>query len=112
MSVRELFTHIIHKLAPDDHATAWSNDPKDFHEGRLTRKARLSYICRELAGGIYAKFLNKDIEAMIELINLFQGGIHGIDSDFTDPQISALILRVENTLRFLLEVEFVTNRGN
>jgi len=46
ISLRELFTHIIHTLAPDNAIKVWSNNPEHFFEGRPTRKARLLFICR------------------------------------------------------------------
>ncbi|MDB5004389.1 MAG: hypothetical protein JWQ34_2614 [Mucilaginibacter sp.] len=110
VSVRELFTHVIHMLAPDDSIQKWSVDEKDFTNGRSTRKARLVYICRNIQGGAYQKFLAKDIAGMLELIDLFQQGTHGIEPDFTEQQLHALRFRVESALRFLLEIEFTANR--
>jgi hypothetical protein len=101
VSVRELFMHVMQALAPDE---------KNFANGRPTRKSRLIFICRNLQGGDYEKFLIKDIAAMLELIDLFQQGTHGIEPDFTEIQLRALKFRVESALRFLLEIEFTTNR--
>ena len=61
-------------------------------------------------GGAYEKFLAKDIAGMLELIDLFQQGTHGIEPSFTEHQLHALRFRVESALRFLLEIEFTANR--
>src|SRR5258705_4205619 len=48
-SIRELFTHLIHILAPDNEIKNWATDNTFFDEkGRPTRKARLLYICRNI----------------------------------------------------------------
>jgi len=43
VSLRELLTHIIHKLSPDDEIQEWATDLKFFENGRPTRKARLLF---------------------------------------------------------------------
>jgi hypothetical protein len=48
VSLRELFTHVLHKLAPDKEIESWSSNPADFDKGRPTRAARLRYIYREI----------------------------------------------------------------
>lgn len=105
-SFRELFTHVIHVLAPDDAIISWTSEPSHFHEGRPTRKARLLYICRNVNHGPFTKFIDKDINALLEFTNLFQRGTHRITHDFTHDQLTAMSLRMESGLRFILEVGF------
>jgi hypothetical protein len=109
-SVRELLTQIIHQLAPNEEVKKWSTNPVDFANGKPTRKARFSYICRELNTGSFSGFLAKDLSAMVGLFDLFQEGTHGVDPDFTDDQLAVIEFRVESYLRFLLEIEFKANK--
>jgi hypothetical protein len=48
VSLRELLTHLLHILAPNDEVNLWTNDPQMFHKGQPTRNCRLSYICRNI----------------------------------------------------------------
>lgn len=45
-SVRELFTHILHGLSPDDQVRKWSTDPAHYHNGRPTRRTVALYLSR------------------------------------------------------------------
>jgi hypothetical protein len=109
VSIRELFGHLMHTLAPDDEIKKWTTDTTFFHEGRPTRKARLHYICRNISSKPFNKFVEKDIQATIEFIAIFQDGTHSIESGFTPAQLVALKSKAEATLKFLLEIEFSTN---
>ena len=53
--------------------------------------------------------MEKDIQATIEFIAIFQDGTHSIESGFTPAQLVALKSKAEATLKFLLEIEFSTN---
>lgn len=110
VSLRELFGHLMHILAPDDEIKKWTSDSTFYHEGKPTRKARLSYICRNIANKSFNKFVEKDIQATIEFIGIFQEGTHSIETDFKYPQLVAMKSKAEATLKFLLEVEFSANR--
>ena len=103
VSARELFTQVIHILAPDEEIGNWTDDPNHFSNDRPTRKARVLYICRDFNHKQFSNFVNKDISASIALSDLLQSGVHAIETDFTPGQVSALKIRVEGTLRFLLE---------
>lgn len=110
VSLRELFTHVMHLLAPDDRVKDWTKDEAFFNQGRPTRKARLHYICRNISNKPFDKFVEMDVLATLEIINLFQEGTHSIQSNFTQAQLIAMKSKAETTLKFLLEIEFSTNR--
>lgn len=112
VSIRELFGHLMHSLAPDEKIKKWTSiktEPTFYHEGKPTRKARLHYICRNISSKPFDKFVEKDIQATIEFISIFQDGTHSIESGFTLGQLVALKSKAEATLKFLLEIEFSTN---
>jgi hypothetical protein len=104
-SLRELFTHVLHTVAPDDKVKEWSKTPEHYDkEGKPTRRARLLYVCRVLNHEPFSKFVDKDIDAVLEFFELFQQGTHKVTSRFTDLQLAIMLVRMESTLRFILEI--------
>ena len=106
-SVRELFTHILHRLAPDDEVGAWSDDEKHFHNGRPTRRARLLYICRQFSCEPLTEFVENDVKAAISLIDSLHAGTHVVESRLTTSQLEAIVCRMEALALFLLRVSKV-----
>lgn len=104
-SLRELFTQVLHQLAPDPDVRGFSDNPDDFPRGKPTRAVRLRYICRAIDSGPFTEFVEKDIRAMVAFAELFQAGTHEAVSSYTPPQLRALLARMEGTIRFLLEIE-------
>lgn len=103
-SLRELFTHVLHTLSPDEKIRNWNNSPEYYDRGRPTRRARLLYICRSLNHDPFSDFLEKDIDAVLEFLKLFQRGTHEIIPTYTNIQLKIMLVRMESTLRFLLEI--------
>lgn len=108
-SIRELYTHLFHILAPDDAIKKWTSDPTHYHEGRPTRKARLLFICRNINNDPFNAFVKKDVDATIAFIDIFQKGTHDIDPVFSPNHLVTIKSKAENTLKFLLEIHFTTN---
>lgn len=108
-SIRELYTHLLHILAPDDAIKKWTSDPTYYHEGRPTRKAHLLFICRNINNDQFNTFVKKDVEATIAFIDIFQKGTHNIDPAFSPNHLVTIKSKAENTLKFLLEIHFTTN---
>jgi hypothetical protein len=108
-SIRELYTHLFHILAPEDAIKKWTTDPAYYHEGRPTRKARLMFICRNISNDPFNTFVKRDVEATIAFIDIFQKGTHDIDPVFSSNHLVAIKSKAENTLKFLLVIHFTTN---
>ena len=108
-SIRELYTHLICKLAPNDAIKKWSSDPIHYHEGRPTRRARLLFICRNINSDPFNSFVHKDVDATIAFIDIFQKGTHDIDPLFSPAHLVTIKSKAESTLKFLLEIHFATN---
>ncbi len=104
VSLRELFTQVLHKLAPDDAIREWASDSRYYHNGNPTRKARILHIYRRIKDGPLEDFAEKDIEAALELVQLFEAGTHRVRPEFSDKQARAIVLRMNNLIRFMLEV--------
>jgi Predicted pPIWI-associating nuclease len=103
-SLRELFTHVMQTLAPDDQVKSWTKDPKDYHNGRPTRKTRLRFIIQDLPLN-FGGFLSADVDAVLEFIDSFQKGTHAVRPSFTPDQVLELGTRMEGLLRFLLVIK-------
>lgn len=104
VSLREIVTHLLHHLAPDEDIRSWTTDDSLYHEGRPTRRARLLFICRDLNHGPFQVFLEKDVSAHIELIQILQRGTHKLDIELTQEQLSALVIKTGSLIRFILVV--------
>ena len=106
ISLRELLTHIIHRLAPDDQIRSWSDSPELYHDGKLTRRARLLYICRGINHEPFSRFLRKDIDSILACFELFQEGAHAIDANLSTIQLDLLRIRTESSIRFLIRTYY------
>ena len=110
ISLRELLTHLLHHLAPDNALRVWDQarpeDPEDFANGRPTRRLRLRYIFRGLKGTAYEEFVSDDVGSAVELMQLLQGDTHRLERPL-DPRSQRIVLRrVEGVLALLLEAAF------
>lgn len=102
VSLREMITHILHAIAPDSEVSKWTSNPSHFHNDRPTREVRLLYICRDINHGPFEQFMNKDVDAHVKFIRLFQRGTHEVVINFTEQQLKTLLIRAESLARFLL----------
>jgi hypothetical protein len=103
-SLRELFTHILHRLAPDDAFFKWNQDESNLYNGRPTRKGRLLYICRKINYDPFTTFINQDISAALTFLDLLQKGTHAIRKPYTERQLKALLIRMECLLDFIIRI--------
>lgn len=103
-SVRELFTQVLHGLAPDAEIKAWTNDKTHFHNNRPTRRARLLYICRKFSCDPLTKFVEDDVRAALTLVDSLNAGTHVVESKLTPFQLEAIVYRMESLALFLLKI--------
>ena len=106
-SLRELWNHLLRRLAPDDLVAAWipgvSNQKDLLHEGRPTRRARVLYVCRELNNEPLTDFLMHDTRALVKLIELFNR-VHELETALTDEQLRAILLKTDSWLMYILQI--------
>ena len=69
-----------------------------------TRQARLLFICRGVNHDPFRRFVNKDVSAHLELIQILQRGTHELSIGLTYEQLRALVVRTESLLRFILVI--------
>ncbi len=106
-SLRELWSHLLRRLAPDELVSAWiagNTAQKDLlHEGRPTRRARVLYVCRELNNDPLKEFLTHDTRALVKLIELFNR-VHELEMELTDEQLRAILLKTDSWLMYILQI--------
>lgn len=106
-SLRELWNHLLRRLAPDDLVAAWipavSNQKDLLHDGKPTRRARVLYVCRELNNDPLTDFLMHDTRALVKMIELFNR-VHELETALTDEQLRAILLRTDSWLMYILKI--------
>jgi hypothetical protein len=106
VSMREILTQILQILAPDEEIKKWSSLSEFYDKGKITRKARLSYIHRNLNSERLSELSDKIIHSTLEIIGTLNKGTHGLNFHLTDDQLLGIKLKIEITIRFILEVEY------
>lgn len=102
-SAREILTQILHVNAPDKSVFAvLSNCQTDSH-GRPTRRARIQFLLhrKNLSDNALEDFIDKDINNVIELFDVFNQGTHGAAGKFDLPQLFTVKRRVEDAIIFM-----------
>jgi len=108
-SIRELLTQVLHRLSPDQDIIKWTTNPKEHIQNKKpTRRARLLYIYRDVNNDHFKSFIDADIEATLQFIDLFQEGTHAVKSKLTDRQLLTLKIKTESTLKYLLQTFYET----
>jgi hypothetical protein len=100
VSLRELYTHVLHKLAPDKEIKCWSANPDDFEDGRPTRAARLRYIYREVNDDSSGTLIKKFISFSLEL----NKSTHKPRINMRDMQFRMIMMQIELLISQLIEV--------
>ena len=106
-SLRELWNHLLRRLAPDESVAAWIsgnvNQEDLLDKGKPTRRARVMYVCRELNNDPLTEFVIHDTRALVKLIELFNR-VHELESTLTDEQLRAILLKTDSWLMYILQI--------
>jgi hypothetical protein len=112
ISYREILTHLIHFLAPDEQVLSWVGGKPDYlHDGRPTRRARLLYLSRNIERRNFGPFVVKDVGAAVAVFRLFNEGTHALEAGFSARDLIELQIRADNLLLFLLKVAEESDRS-
>ena len=103
-SVRELFTQVLHALAPDDDIRGWTSNDDHFHNNRPTRRARLLFICRHIDCDPLSRFVQDDVRAALSFVDSLNSGTHVVESRLSPVQLASIVSRMESLLVFLLQI--------
>jgi hypothetical protein len=105
VSLRELCTHVLLRLSPDDDIRRWQPDLTAsgiYDKGKATRLGRLSFICRFVNFGLYAPYLAKSMRTTIDFFGMLQEGTHAVTPEASDAQLQMILRDAVGVLRFLL----------
>ena len=106
-SLRELWNHLLRRLASDESVIAWisgiDNQKDLLHEGNPTRRARILYVCRELNNDPLSEFLTHDTRALLKLLELFNR-VHELEAKLTNEQLRAILLKNDSWLMYILQI--------
>jgi hypothetical protein len=100
-SFREVFNYTLHGLAPDDKVAAWSTSKTDYDKGKLTRAARVRYICREV-NPTFGGFLTPNVELVTGFVDEFNRATHVVGITLAHEQVETMRVRMEGLIRLLL----------
>jgi hypothetical protein len=110
-SLRELLTHVMHRLAPDPAVKDWPKaSADDFDEkGRATRRLRLRYIFRRLEATTYDRFVEDDVQRALDVIDALHNPTHSMGKKIERIARLMTLRRAEGVLALLLEAGTATD---
>ena len=105
-SLRELVTHVLHRLAPDEAFFGWDSHKAYLDDrGRPSRPGRLRYICRYVNHGEWTAFIEKDVQAAVAFLDLLNK-LHKAKPQQSDLQLRALLIRAEGLITVLIKTAY------
>jgi hypothetical protein len=102
VSLRELLDKLLRELAPDSQISQWP-ESLELLKNRQDRKARLRFIFRQVLGGEYALFAEKDVDLIAQTFIALNKAVHSLEEPFLDSELRILVARVDGHLSMLLE---------
>jgi Predicted pPIWI-associating nuclease len=105
-SVREIFTQVLHTRAPDSAVLSALPACLKTDQGKPTRRARIHFLLhqKQMTDHALEDFVDKDIDNIIELFDLFNEGTHGEAGKLDLPKLLALKRRVEGAIIFATSI--------
>jgi hypothetical protein len=103
-SVRELVDHLIRRLAPDADLDNHYSQP-DVHKenGVYTRRARLTFIFREIAIHSYVQMAEKDIDMTLATFFPTNATVHSLVAPLSAQQVMVFWRRVQGCVSTVLQ---------
>lgn len=116
-SLRELWNHLLRRLAPDERVWPWVDSQGSreqlckkgellfFKDGKehLTRGSRVLFVCRKLNHPPLSDFVVQDTRALVKLVEFFNR-VHELEPELTDEHLRALLLRTDSWLTYILQI--------
>ena len=103
-SLRELWNHLLRKLAPNEELREWiteQTDPRFLDNGKPTRYAKIRYVLKDLAHDPLIEFVEADTSAMVKLYALY-GRLHEVATGVSDEQLRVIVLKTQSYLDYML----------
>jgi hypothetical protein len=103
VSLRELTTHILHRLSPDSEVKKWSSKPEHFVNTRPTRACRIEYIFRDCAGSSIKPYIENEVKFTKDFFEFLNGGTHSLDTRLDGDDLRYAIYKTESLILLLLK---------
>ena len=102
-SLRELTSHLLRKLSPDDEVRKWSSKPEHYADKRPTRSCRLEYIFRDCMGSTIGPYIENEVKFAKDFFDLLNKGTHSLDTQLTESDLRYAIYKTESLVLLLLK---------
>lgn len=106
-SLRELWNSLFRRLAPNNEVLPWIPIPNRNEEyvvkDKPTRKARITYICRNINNGPLAEFVEVDVKALIKFFKTLDR-VHELDPSLTEVQLNSILIRSDSAIKYLINI--------
>jgi hypothetical protein len=103
VSLRELTTHILHKLSPDSEVKKWSSKPEHYVNTRPTRACRIEYIFRDCTGSSIKPYIENEVKFTKDFFEFLNGGTHSLDTRLDGDDLRYAIFKTESLVLLLLK---------
>lgn len=104
-SLRELCSHLLHSLAPNENVAPWIKEHPDsetlLHDGSPTRRARYLYICRYFDSEFIGEFATQDARALRTLFETLNR-LHQKAPSISDRELDVLFMRTRHFVEYTL----------
>ncbi len=104
ISSRELVTHVLHVLAPDEDIRAWTTDTTYFSNGQPTRRARTDFILQKTGSSEDAAYVDAVFRALLATHDLLQKGSHALAAERLEALASTMLGQLKVSLAVLIRV--------
>jgi hypothetical protein len=102
-SLRELTSHLLRKLSPDDEVRKWSSKPEHYVDKRPTRACRLEYIFRDCTGSTIRPYIDNEVKFAKDFFDLLNKGTHSLETQLTESDLRYAIYKTESFILLLLK---------
>jgi hypothetical protein len=106
-SLRELWTHLLYQLAPDEDVVSWVTNDININnlicKGRPTRKARVLYIFLTISQKPLTEVANRVATDLVKYIELFNH-LHKCDLQLSVEELNTILLRTNSWLMYILQI--------
>ena len=110
-SLRELWNHVVRKIAPQEQALDWIAEHGKEGDldcnNRPTRRGKIKYISRNINSPPMVDFVDQSATMSTRLHKLY-GRVHELEPGFSDDQLYPILWRTESELSYLIRIWLTT----
>ena len=105
-SAREIITQILEIKAPDSEVLRLLPNCDTTERGNPTRRSKIRYFLHRqgMMADTLEDFVENDMDNIVQLFRIFNDGTHGATGIFDFVQLGAIKRRVEDGMKFLMEI--------